>query len=395
MNHPPEPLPSESADGRFIYVDYNATTPLDPAVRASMVAALDGAWGNPSSVHQAGRQARLLLDEARERVALVLACKPSELVFTSGGTEANNLAIFGGVLAHQDRGRHLVCSPVEHPAVLHAFERLARDLGFSLTLLPVDASGSVALEDVAAAVRADTVLVSVMAANNEVGTLQPVQEIGRFCRDRGVLFHTDAVQWFGKEPFDAIGEFSADFVTLCAHKIHGPRGAGLLFVRSPLRLHPMIVGGSHENERRAGTENVPAIVGLAEAVSRFVARPVFDQQQLRVWTTRLRSALTAIEGVVVQGPPDRVLANTVAFTVEGADSISVLAALDLAGVGASSGSACSVGSLQPSHVLLAMGASRAAAASLVRLSLGRETTESEVQRLCLILPEVIRQVRTT
>ncbi|MBI3877714.1 MAG: cysteine desulfurase, partial [Verrucomicrobia bacterium] len=250
---------------RTIYFDYNATTPLDPAVREAMLPFLGDVFGNPSSVHHVGRRARALLDDARDRAAHVFSCKPSEIIFTSGGTESVNLAIFGTARLLRDKGRHLITSAVEHHAVLHACQYLARREGFELTVLPVNAEGRVSVDDLARALRPDTVLVSVQAANNETGTLQPVAELGALCRVRGVLFHTDAVQWFGKEQFANIHQFNADLVSVCAHKFHGPKGVGVLFIRSPLHPDPILFGGGHENERRAGTENLAGIVGLTEA----------------------------------------------------------------------------------------------------------------------------------
>lgn len=376
----------------MIYLDYNATTPLDAAIREVMVRSWEEGWANPSSIHAAGRQARALLDDARDRVAVVLGSKPGEIIFTSGGTEANNLAVLGTARRLRDRGRHLICSAIEHHAVLHAHQLLARSEGYQLTLLPVDDQGRVNPGDVVGALRPDTVLVSVMAANNETGILQPIGAISRICRERGVLFHCDAVQWLGKEPF--LGPLSelGDLVTLCAHKIHGPKGIGLLYARSAAQPSPLLVGGAQELERRAGTENLAAILGLTEAVERFLRPPVFDRHRLGAWTERLAQALGRVEGVTpLLGAPR--LANTLAFTVEGADSISLLAALDLAGIGASSGSACAVGSLEPSHVVLAMGRGREAASSLVRFSLGRETTEEEVVQVETAVPDVVAQVR--
>ena len=250
---------------RTIYFDYNATTPIDPAVRAAMLPFLDAIWGNPSSVHQVGRRARALLDDARDRAAICLGTKPSELIFTSGGTESNNLAVFGAARARQGRGKHLITSAIEHHAVLHGFDYLEKREGFQVTRLPVDGAGRVSVEAVKRALRPDTVLVSVMAANNEIGTIQPVGEIGALCRERGVVFHTDAVQWFGKEPFTSLAQFNADLVSVCAHKFHGPKGAGLLYIRSPLHLDPVAFGGGHENEQRAGTENLAGIAGLVAA----------------------------------------------------------------------------------------------------------------------------------
>ncbi len=377
-----------------VYFDYNATTPLDPVVREAMLPFLGEIWGNPSSVHSVGRAARAALDEARYQLAGLWQCKPSEVVFTGGGTEANNLAVFGTARLLKDQGRHLIASPVEHHAVLHAFQHLARHEGFEVTWLPVDAFGRVRVEDVAAALRPDTTLVSVMAANNEVGTLQPVAEIGALCRHRGVRFHTDAVQAFGKLPFSGIHQFHADLVAVCAHKFHGPKGAGALYVRSPLLPQAIQVGGGHENERRAGTENLAAIAGLVKAFGRFVPAPVFPAAPLQELTTQLAAAVARIPGVTVRSHPTGRLANTLAFTVAGTDSIALMAALDLEGICASSGSACSAGSLEPSHVLRAMGVCAAEANALVRLSLGRASTVNEVALVSTILPEIIQRLRT-
>jgi cysteine desulfurase len=375
-----------------IYFDYNATTPLDPAVRESMLPFLDGIWGNPSSVHHVGRKARALLDDARERTARFLGAKPSEIIFTSGGTESNNLAIFGAARLLRDKGRHLITSAVEHHAVLHCFDYLEKKEGFSVSRLPVDSSGRVSPSDLKNAFRPDTILVSVMAANNEIGTLQPVSELGALCHDRGVCFHTDAVQWFGKEPFASIQQFNADLVSVCAHKFHGPKGAGLLFIKSPLHPDPILFGGGHENERRAGTENLPAIVGLVNALEKFVKPAVFDRQTIKPLCDRLVSAVKNIEGCDLVSPSSGSLANTVSFTVRGSDGIALMAGLDMEGVCASSGSACSAGSLEPSHVIVALG-KPAVANSLVRFSLGRFSALEEVERVCSLLPLVVRRAQ--
>lgn len=380
---------------RTIYLDYNATTPLDPLVREAMLPFLGEVYGNPSSVHHVGRRARSILDDARDRVAQVWGSKPSEVVFTSGGTESSNLAIFGVARLLKDRGRHVITSAIEHHAVLHAFDYLARREGFEVTRLPVDGEGFVSVDSLRAALRPDTILVSVMAANNEIGTIQPVAELGALCRERGVLFHTDAVQWFGKEPFTGIHKFNADLVSVCSHKFHGPKGAGALFIRSPLQPDPILFGGGHENERRAGTENLAGIIGFTGALKRFVRQPVFQHPSVPAATSRLVALVDSLagDGVTFRGPRQRRLSNTVAFTVRGADSIGLLAGLDLEGVCASSGSACSAGSLEPSHVILALGVAPAEANSLVRLSPGRETTLEEIAEVEKVLPEVIRRAQ--
>jgi len=378
---------------RSIYFDYNATTPLDPLVRQAMLPFLDEIFGNPSSVHHIGRKARAALDEARERAATVLGCKPGEIVFTSGGTESNNLAIFGTASLLRNKGRHLITSPVEHHGVLRAMEHLREKEGFELSLLPVDKHGLVDPDDLARAIRPDTRLVSVLAANNETGAIQPVAELGAICRRHGVPFHTDAVQWFGKMPFSTIHQFNADLVSLCAHKFHGPKGAAALFVKSPLRPEPILFGGGHENERRAGTENLPAIVGFVEALERFVCNPVFPAEKLAQFSAHLSQSAASIEGVHLRSPAPQCLPNTVAFTVSSCDSISLLAGLDLEGICASSGSACSAGSLTPSHVLLAMGVAPPLANSFVRFSLGRESSGVEIEAAAKILPLVIKRIR--
>lgn len=376
-----------------IYFDYNATTPLDPAVRDAMLPYFGEVWGNPSSVHHIGQQARAALDDFRDRAAKLLKAKPSEIIFTSGGTEANNLAVFGTARLLAAKGKHLITSAIEHHAVLHCFDYLEAKEGFKVTRLPVDSAGRVSPTDLLKEIRPDTTLVSVMAANNEIGTIQPVAELGAICRERGVLFHTDAVQWFGKETFTDIAQFNADLVSVCAHKFHGPKGAGLLYIRSPLHPDPIFFGGGHENERRAGTENLAAIAGLVKALEKFIPNPVFDKSKLSPLSSKLISAVDAIPGLHLVGSREQRLANTVSFVVAGTDSIALMACLDLEGVCASSGSACSAGSLEPSHVVAALGVEQHLANSLVRFSLGRGSTEAEVEQVIRILPEVVRRAK--
>jgi cysteine desulfurase len=378
---------------RTVYFDYNATTPLDPQVRDAMMPFLSEVWGNPSSVHHVGRRARSIMDDARDRTAKVFGCRPSEVIFTSGGTESTNLAVFGTARLLKAKGRHIITSAVEHHAVLHCCDYLARKEGFEVTCLPVDPEGLVSPDSLAKAVRPDTILVSIMAANNEIGTLQPVAELGAICRQRGVMFHTDAVQWFGKEPFRDVHQFNANLVSVCAHKIHGPKGAGALYVRSPLLPDPVLFGGGHENERRAGTENLAAIIGLVEALERFVQIPIFASSELRPMTERLIRMVDGLEGAQFVGSKERRLANTVSFVVDGSDSIALLAGLDMEGVCVSSGSACSAGSLEPSHVIRALGVAPELANSLVRFSLGRESTMDEVVYAERVVPEVVARVR--
>ena len=377
---------------RTVYFDYNATTPLDPAMREAMLPFFGEVWGNPSSVHHVGRKARALLDDARDRAAKFLSAKPSEIIFTSGGTESNNLAIFGAARMLKPKGKHLITSAIEHHAVLHCFDYLEKKEGFEVTRLPVNSDGRVSVNDLKKAIRADSILVSIMAANNEIGTIQPVAELGAVCRERGIIFHTDAVQWFGKEPFENIGYFNADLVSICAHKFHGPKGAGLLYIKSPLHPDPILFGGGHENERRAGTENLPAIIGLVAALEKFIKPPIFERIKLKKLAAKLIAAIEKIDGCELVSPRENSLANTVSFVVRGADSIGLMAGLDLEGICASSGSACSAGSLEPSHVILAIG-KKESANSLVRFSLGRDSTAEEVNFVGAALPEIIRRAQ--
>jgi cysteine desulfurase len=333
------------------------------------------------------------LDDARERAARFLGGKPSEIVFTSGGTESNNLAILGTARLLRAKGKHLITSTVEHHAVLHCFDFLEAREGFEVSRLAVDSGGRVSPEDLEQAIRPETVLVSVMAANNEIGTIQPISELGAICRRRGVAFHTDAVQWFGKQSFEDVGQFNADLVSVCAHKFHGPKGAGLLWIKSPLHPDPILLGGSHENERRAGTENLAGIIGLVAALEKFVKKPVFDALRLRSYAEKLASTIASIDGCELAGPSENCLSNTVSFTVQGSDSIALLAGLDVEGICASSGSACSAGSLEPSHVIVAIGKSNLAN-SLVRFSLGRDTTPEDVDFVCSALPDIVRRSRS-
>ena len=378
---------------KTVYLDYNATTPLDPEVKEVMLPFLGEYFGNPSSIHRVGRKARAILDDSRERVAQVWKCKASEVVFTSGATESVSQAICGTARFLKSKGRHLITSAVEHHAVLHTVEYLVNKEGFELTTLPVDAEGRVAPQNLYSAIRDDTILVSLMAANNETGAIQPVDELGAICRQRGVLFHTDAVQWFGKEPFESIHQFNADLVTICGHKFYGPKGSGALFIKSPLLPDPILFGGGHENGRRAGTENLAAIAGLVEAIERFVPSPVFDRCKLESLANRL-CAMNEFDGINLVSPLAKRLANTASFTVPGIDSMTSLAALDLDGICASAGSACSAGSLNPSHVLSAMGRNDNEANSLIRFSLGRDTSDEEINNVLATFPYFVHRNRS-
>lgn len=371
-----------------IYLDHAATTPLRPEVRAAMEPFLNAdGFGNASSLHADGQRAKRALDTARERVADALGCQFSEISFTSGGTESDNAALVGVLLANKQRGNHFITTQIEHEAVTGT-ARFLETLGFRVSYLPVDEFGTVAPQSVADAMAGETVLVSVMHANNEVGTIQPVREIADIVHQRGALLHTDAVQTFGQLPVtvDALG---ADLLTLSAHKIYGPKGVGALCVRSGIPLEPLLHGGGQERERRAGTENVAAIAGFGEAVRLLLPERDAEAARLTVLRDRLWSGLSSrLPQAVLNGHPARRLPNNLNFSLPGLDAETLLLALDRAGVSASSGSACTSGSIEPSHVLSAMGLPGARLKSALRLTLGRGTTEDEIDRTVEILARI-------
>jgi cysteine desulfurase len=373
----------------MVYLDYNATTPLAPEALAAMLPFLRDSFGNPSSIHAAGREARAAVDDARERVAALLGVKAHEIIFTSGGTEACNLAVLGIARAHAPRGRHLITAAAEHHAVLRAFEHLKHHEGFDLTILPVDSTGRVDPQDLKSTLRPDTVLVSVMHANNETGTIQPIEELASICRERRVCFHTDAIQSFGKLPVRP-NDSGASAVSLAAHKFHGPPGAGALYLRSGIAISRIVHGGSHENTRRPGTENVAAIVGMAVAAEIADNKRPGDQPRIAALRDRLWEGIKArVSNAVRNGDPEQTLANTLNVSFPGLDGEALLIGLDLEGVCASSGSACMVGSVQPSHVLIAMGVEPKLASSTVRFSLGTHTSEYEIEHCLRALERVV------
>jgi len=376
---------------RKVYLDHSATTPVDARVLEKMLPYFSQTFGNASSLHSAGREARMALTDAREILAGCLSAAPAEIIFTSGGTEANNLAI-KGLAGLQAEKRHLITSAVEHHAVLRTAEFLGKK-GFQVTCLPVDADGRVDPESVAKNIRRDTFLISIMHANNEVGTINPIQEIGEIARAHKIPFHCDAVQSFGKLPID-LKRMKIDLLTLSGHKIYGPKGIGALYVRKGLRLEKQLHGGHHEADRRAGTENVPGIVGLAEAAR-------ICHQQMRADEPRiagLRDALSRkiieqIPRVHLNGHPTHRLAGHLNLTFEGIEGEALLLSLDLKGIAASSGSACTAGSTSSSHVLLAMGRTPFLAQSSIRLTLGRETTAEDIDYVAAVLPEIVTRLR--
>ncbi|MCL6525364.1 MAG: cysteine desulfurase [Thermaceae bacterium] len=360
----------------MVYLDYAATTPLDPEVKAGMEGVLE-VYGNPSSVHAAGREARRLLEEGRERVAAALGCRSRELILTSGGTEANALAILGLALAKAPRGGHIVSTQVEHSGVLGALRNLER-LGFEVTLLPPDRLGMIYPQQVAEALRPETLLVSVMAVNNELGTVYPLREIAQICQDRGIPLHSDAVQAVGVVP-SRVEDLGADLVSIAAHKFYGPKGVGALYVRKGLELFPLLPG-KQEQGYRGGTENLPGVYGMGLAAEKAMRLWEEEASRLLSLRERLEQGLLGIPGVERNGHPSRRSPKHVNVTAMGADGEGLLLNLDLMGVAASSGSACAAGSLEPSHVLLAIGRSKAEAKASVRFSLGRFSTEAEVDK---------------
>ncbi len=376
----------------MIYLDYNATTPLCDAAREAMLPYLDRHFGNPSSIHAAGRDARAAVDDARDKLTALLHIKPHEIIFTSGGTESCNLAILGLARQRSSRGGHVISAKTEHHAVLNAVEHLEKHEGFEVTWLNVSCDGIIDLDQLAAAIRPDTRLVSIMTANNETGVIQPMREISQICRERGVLLHSDMVQSFGKIETDLS---LVDAASFAAHKFYGPKGAGFLFLRSGLSIQPIMFGGAHENERRPGTENVAAIAGMA-AAAEWTLR---DRESEHEREGRLRDELwTRISMSVPEAKQNGAnaprLANTLNVSLLGLDSETLLIALDLEGVCASSGSACMVGSVVASHVLLAMGLPIERARSAVRFSLGKWTTADEIKATGDAVQKIVERLRT-
>jgi cysteine desulfurase len=378
---------------RIIYLDHAATTPLDGRVLEAMMPYLTTEYGNASSIYTLGRHAMQAIDHSREQVADVLGCRPTEIAFTGCGSESDNLAIKGVAYAAQKKGNHIITSAIEHHGVLHTCQYLER-FGFNVTYLTVDGYGRVDPGEVARAITDQTTLVSIMYANNEVGTIEPVAEIGRICRERKIPFHVDAVQAGGALPLD-VAELHVDLLSLAAHKFYGPKGVGILYVRQGVRILPQVQGGSQERGRRAGTENVAGIVGAATAL-----RLVYDEMpettpRLIALRDRLITGiLAAIPGSHLTGHPTDRLPNSASFCFEGVEGESILLSLDLQGIAASTGSACTSGSAEPSHVLLAMGLPVELAHGSLRLTLGKDSTDEDVDIVLAALPGVIEKLRT-
>lgn len=372
-------------------MDNAATTAVSPVVLEKMLPFFTELYGNASSIHGTGRDARKALEDARRRVAAVLNCKPNELYFTSGGSESDNWAIKGIAFANRKRGNHIITSSIEHHAVLHTCQWLEKQ-GFSVTYLPVDEFGRVSAKDVEAAITDQTILISIMAANNEIGTLQPIKEIGRIAKQHKVYFHTDAVQAVGAIPID-VQEIGCDMLSLSAHKFHGPKGVGALYIRQGTRIDQFMHGGAQERGKRATTENIPGIIGLATAIE--LATENLEEKSARICSMRdqLIDNLTKLPYVRLNGHRTERLPNNVNISVRFVEGEALLLRLDLAGIAASSGSACTSGSLDPSHVLLAIGLPHEIAHGSLRLSLSDTTKQEDIDYVLSVLPGIIDDLR--
>lgn len=376
---------------RSVYLDHAATTPVHPEVVAAMLPYFTEQFGNASSVHHFGRKARTAVEQARQTVADAIGAEPQEIYFTSGGTEADNIAILGVAQALPQKGKHIITSAIEHHAVLETCEYLEKQ-GYAVTYLPVNAEGIVEVADVAKAIRPDTILITIMHANNEIGTIQPIAEIGALARSKGILMHTDAVQSLGNIPVN-VKDLQVDLLSFSAHKIYGPKGSGVLYVRRGTRIKPLVYGGSQERKLRTGTENVPGIIGLAKAVQLAVQELPERQTHLRQLRDKLIAGLTSVPEVTLNGSPEHRLAGNVNISVKYVEGESLILSLDMKGIAVSSGSACTSGSLEPSHVLLGLGLDHLQAHGSLRLTLGRDNTEEDVDYVLQVFPEIVERLR--
>jgi cysteine desulfurase len=381
-----------ASQARRIYLDHNATTPVHPEVFEAMLPYYKDKFGNASSIHSFGREAKVALEESREKVAKFINTSPQEIYFTSGGTESDNLAIKGTAFANRKKGKHIITSKIEHHAVLESCKFLEKE-GFEITYLPVDKYGFVDPDDLKKALRKDTILVSIMHVNNEVGTIQPLEELCKITKEKGAYFHTDAVQSVGKMPVD-VQKLDVDMLSMSGHKIYGPKGVGAIYIKKGTRMTSWSHGGSHERSRRAGTENVPGIVGLAKTVE--IARRDMEQQsqQMKNLTEAFYQKVThAIPDVILNGHLEKRIPNTLNLSFKAVEGESIILSLDLKGVAVASGSACTSGTLEPSHVLSAMGISPEIAQGAIRFSFGRENTMEDVEYIVGILPEIVSRLR--
>ncbi|SDE59703.1 cysteine desulfurase NifS [Sporomusa acidovorans] len=376
-----------------IYFDHSATTPVDREVAELMLEYMTDKYGNPSSVHAFGRETRKALEEAREKVAALINAAPNEIFFTSGGTEGDNLALKGVAYANRKKGNHIITTAIEHHAILHTCEYLEKQ-GFSVTYLPVDENAMIRMEDLKNAITDQTILISVMFANNEVGTIQPIKEIGQLAKEKGIYFHTDAVQAAGNYPID-VKELNIDLLTMSGHKFHASKGIGALYIRRGVRVEEIQHGGGHERNLRAGTENVPGIVGLGKAAE--IAKRDMEEKVTYIQGLRDKIITTITEKVPhikLNGHPESRMPGNVNFSFLYIEGESLLLNLDMKGIAASSGSACTSGSLDPSHVLLAMGLPHEVAHGSLRVTLGRGNTEEEVDYFLGIVPEIVEKLRS-
>ncbi|MCR5809678.1 MAG: cysteine desulfurase NifS [Clostridiales bacterium] len=375
-----------------VYLDNAATTKLIPEVLEAMMPYMTEIYGNPSSPHYFGQQSGMAVDKARQQVADAIGAEAGEIIFTSGGSEADNTAIRGIAERYAKKGKHIITTAVEHHAVLHTCQYLEKH-GYEVTYLPVDEYGLVTVDQVREAIRPDTILVTIMFANNEVGTIMPIPEIGALCREKGIFFHTDAVQAVGHVRID-VKEMNIDMLSMSAHKFHGPKGIGALYVRKGIIVPPLIYGGAQERNRRAGTENVPGIVGMGRAIE--LACENLDEKAAKMMLLRdklIREIPARIPEVKLNGHPTKRLPNNVNYSIKYIEGESILLMLDLNGIAASSGSACTSGSLDPSHVLLAMGLTHEVAHGSVRMTLCDETTEEDIDYVLEVLPKVAERLR--
>jgi cysteine desulfurase len=379
------------AAAMHIYLDYNATTPVDRAVLEAMLPYFAENFGNASSIHSSGQRGRSAVDAARDSVAALIGAKPAEVVFTSGGTEADNLALFGSVMASNQSRKHVITTAIEHHAVLNAAQALEKQ-GVEVTYVSVGSGGVVDPQDIRRALRPETILISVMHANNELGTIQRIEEIGRIAAEADVYFHCDAVQSAGKMPLD-VNRLGVDLLSVSAHKIYGPKGVGALYVRTGTPLAPQFHGGHHERDRRPGTENVSGIVGFGKAAELAKMNCEADAVRIGVFRDRMEEMLTSLESVHVNGDRGRRVANTTNLAFAGAGGEALVIALDLQGISCSTGAACSSGAVEPSHVLLAIGLTADEARSSLRFSVGRATTSDEIDRAIAIIPPTVERLR--
>jgi len=375
-----------------IYMDYAATTPTDRRVVEAMLPCFGDIFGNPSSLHGFGQEARAAMEEARAKIAAFLGAKPAEIVFTSGGTESDNFAIKGVAWANRKKGDHVITSAIEHHAVLETCRFLEKE-GFRVTYLPVDGNGLVDPAEVVKAITDRTILISIMHANNEIGTIEPIAEIGRIAKGKGICFHTDAVQTFGHLPF-TVDELNIDLLSASAHKLYGPKGMGLLYIRKGTRITPLVHGGDQESGRRASTQNVPGIVGFGKAVE--LAAATLHEEVVRLTSLRdrfIRGIFERLDGIRLNGHPARRLPNNINLSVESVEGEGMILSLDMMGIACSTGSACSSSSLEPSHCLLAIGLPHELSHGSLRFSLGRGTKKSDIDTVLTALPQVVGRLR--